>query len=393
MARDTWLLLGLWLTAYCALLFLNPARTSLRDGWRCVARYPELWQILAFFGCAYAVFQVALRGFYFLLLPEGQHPIFQWQRAWFLPRDTLNDLAFKALLTAAENLAGLFHNLVGTYPVSAVIAFLVLLNYRGHTRVLREALLRRLGWTGYLMHAFTMLCAVAACLKPLLYAGLPKLAEHLPHLLLLQLGSVIDWLSFLFEYLLGFCVQIYLILLAFIWVRGLSFTRDHLIDFAIRRLGVLMRWAALAMGISTLFIHIPLIIGNFLPFPDWLPRILSFVDTVSRPVLAGFFILFASVQITLVFHSESLRSAIRDHFRFVCHNPLQLLGFLVFALFTFYSLALLNALFPAGLGEGTAAVLIWQITHPLFWALVAAWLLASWVCFYRRYSTGRVPQF
>jgi hypothetical protein len=34
--------------------------------------------------------------------------------------------------------------------------------------------------------------------------------------------------------------------------------------------------------------------------------------------------------------------------------------------------------------------MIWSFLRPLFAALLAAWLLASWVSLYKRFETGRV---
>jgi len=64
-----WLLLGS-IVGYLLVMFTNPVRTSLRDGMRCVRRYKVLWVTLGSFGFAYALFQLALRYYFFCVLPQ-----------------------------------------------------------------------------------------------------------------------------------------------------------------------------------------------------------------------------------------------------------------------------------------------------------------------------------
>lgn len=388
-------LLVCFLAVYAALLFLNPARIALRDGWRCLKRFPALWGILTVFGLSYALFQLALRVFYGFLLPEGQRPAFHWHRAWFLPKPELAEVAKTSVLPSFESVAGLFNNLLTTYPLSAIAALLLLANWQGHTVVLRRALLRRFGHNGHWLFLFVLLCALAALIKPALYAGLPWLGHTLPPLLLLQLGSFLDWLSFLFEYLLGFSLQIYLILLAYVWVRGIHYTRAHLIDFAIRRQAALLQWAFLSMAISTLLIHFPLILANIPPFSHFLPPeiVIPFIDHFSRPLLAGFFILFATVQITLVFHTESLRDAARDNFHFLHLHGRAFAGYAAAALLHFYLLNLFHRAVVAGFGQGALLTLGWQLFQPPLTGLVSAWLIAAWVCLFHCCRTGHHPRF
>src|ERR1043165_173613 len=71
------------LVGYLLVLFTNPVRASLRDGLRCVRRYSMLWITLGAFGFAYALFQLALRIYFFCVLPPADRPPFLWARdAW-----------------------------------------------------------------------------------------------------------------------------------------------------------------------------------------------------------------------------------------------------------------------------------------------------------------------
>ncbi|MDP9291489.1 MAG: hypothetical protein M3O82_03890 [Verrucomicrobiota bacterium] len=378
------------LLAYILILLFNPIRTSLRDGLRCIRRYPSTWGILAMLGFFYAAFQLALRVFYFFALPENARPIFQWGRAWFLPRVSQTGILKESVLPGIESDAGVFNNIVTTYPLSAIAAILFLVNWEGHHAVLNRAVRRRFGGFGWIVYFGILLCAFAAIAKPVLYASLPTLNRAVSGLLLLQLSSVIDWLSFLFEYMLGILIQIYLILLVYVWVRAVHFTRSHLIDFAIRRFSYVMKWASIVMLLSTLFIHLPLIFLNFAPFTNLLPErgVFAFIDRVARPLIAVFLILFSSVQITLTFHSESLRKAFRDHFAFVKRHAWPVSWFILLAGFHFVLVNFLNLAIERGMGEGTAATLIWRLAFPLVAAAVAAWMLATWVCLFKRLETG-----
>src|SRR5438067_3237751 len=251
-----WLLFGGALVGYLLLMFTNPIRASLLDGMRCVRRYKQLWSILALFGLGYALFQCALRIFYCFVLPEGERPGFVWNFRWTFPKaparlaeaHTIRDwwlavcadprfiLIKDSALEAAESLAGVFNNVVTTFPFSAVAAVMLLGNYDDHHTTLRRTLRKRFGNLGWLIYFGILICAVSAIIKPVLFGpSLPALNRIAPGLLLVRWSEMINWLSFLFEYLFGVCVQIYLILIVFAWVRGMTWSRAHLLDVAIRR--------------------------------------------------------------------------------------------------------------------------------------------------------------
>ena len=179
--------------------------------------------------------------------------------------------------------------------------------------------------------------------------------------------------------------------MVYVWARGVSFTPDHLLDFAIRRFSSVMKWAALVVGLSTVLIHLPLIASTVPPFANWIsPQgTLGYVDGVARPLLAVFLLCFATPQIVLTFHSESFRQAVRDHFRFVRRNAWALSWFIITAFVTTYAFRFIHNALTQGLGEGTVLGMLWQVTAPTIEMFVVAWLLASWVCVFKRADTGR----
>lgn len=395
--KSVWLLLGAFL-GYALMMRTNPVAGSLRDGLRALRRYPSLWIILGVCGLGYAAFELAVRYSFSHVLPVDLRPGFQWVRAgsldaltleslWSLPWPQLKIAATSSFLPALESTAGIFDNLVSTFPLAALGALLLLFNWQGHQAVLFRALLRRFAWRGSLAHCGVLLCALAALLKPAMFA-MPWFVDGG---LWYRWAPVLEWLAFIFEYLLGTAIQIYLILLAYCWVRGITFSTQHLRDFAIRRFSLVMRWALVVVALSSVLINLPLIFKNFDFLGEWLGReprelerwIVDFWIVTARGILAAILILFATMQITLTFHSESLQRAVGDHFRFVLRHWWRFGWFLLIALVHCFFLHFLNALLSAGFGEGTALWVLWKLLFPLLAALIGAWLLASWVIVYR----------
>jgi hypothetical protein len=80
-----------------------------------------------------------------------------------------------------------------------------------------------------------------------------------------------------------------------------------------------------------------------------------------------------------------------QHWQFLHRFWWELVWFLVIAGIHLFGLALLNRWLLLGFaGDTTVAGLAWSIIHPLVGALLAAWLLSSWVSLYKRCETGRL---
>jgi len=169
-------------------------------------------------------------------------------------------------------------------------------------------------------------------------------------------------------------------------VRGVTFTPQHLLDFAIRRFSAVMKWATVVLLLSSALIYLPLILATLPPFSNYLDLtlVILYVDHFARPALALFLIFFATVQIALVFHSESLRESLRDHLHYLQSHGIALAWFLLIAAIHFYAFHFVDNALKLGLGEGSAAGLAWQLIAPVPEAVLAAWLLASWVCLFKK---------
>jgi len=246
----------------------------------------------------------------------------------------------------------------------------------------------------WLVHAGILLCALSAVVEPVLFGpSLIYLNRVAPGLLIVRWSALIDWLSSLFAYLFGVGVQVYLILIVYTWLRGLNWTPVHLMDLAIRRFSFVVKWAAVVMVISSLLIDLPRVFALLFRFDDplFLNHILVYTDRIARPLLALFLIFFSTMQITLTFHSETLGKAVAQHLQYLRRFWWQLSWFLLIAALHLFGFALLNRTLLLGFGgDSTVAGLIWNFVHPVLGALLAAWLLSSWVSLYKRCETGRI---
>ncbi len=374
------------LVGYLAIMAANPARPSLRDGLRCLRRYPRVWLLPAAFALAHAGFYLWVRAYESWLVP-GAPPIISAWAGWQPP--PWGQVLAASWLPTGESSAAIFDCIVTTFPLSAVWAALFLVNWHGSQTVLARGLRRRLGFAGGTsVHLGLVLCALASLCKPFLFGGLQHFNLYLGAAALERVGEMTNWLSFLFEYLLGVSVQIYLVLLCYAWIRGLSFDFDSLRRFALRRFVFVVKWALVVMGISSVGINLPLVIASFQPSDHRLNP--SGLIVAARWLLTATLWLFCAMQILLVFHNESLRRALADQGRLWRRHAWHLGWLLVVVALHFFLLETANALLPAALGPWTWPAAVWSLLlHPLLWSGLASWFLVSWVCLFQRCEQHR----
>jgi hypothetical protein len=369
---------------YALVMFFNPVRPALGDGFRCVGRFKRIWLTFALLGFGYFVFQFAtftpIRNSADLDLNQiTSLPSWHWPRFVEIWRETP--------LPALEGVAGIFDNATTTYPLSVVAAVLMIINWRGLHGALLRALWKRYRVWGYFIYLILLLSALASLLKPIVFWRLPEWSGLVPAAGLLRISATVDTVAFIFEYLFGVYIQVYLITVCLAWVRGVSFEEGALFRFAMRRFSYVLKWAGILVAVSTLIVRLPLLFAYFRNIPgvlDYLP--------MERVLMSGLIIAFCSVQISLTLHNETLGEAIRAHGRFIWENPGRLGWFLIICGIHFFGIMICDAIVRGAIADRLAALFIWKFIFACLRGIITGWLLASWVCLFRQCEAGRVNQ-
>ena len=369
---------------YVLVMLFNPVRLALRDGLRCIARYKRIWGTFVLLGFAYFVFQFSvftpiLSAADLDLAQVTSLPTWHWPRFAEVWRD--------APLPALEGVAGIFDNATTTYPLSVAAAVLMVMNWRGLHGALVRALRQRYRLRGYLVYLILLLSALAALLKPIVFWALPVWGGSLPTAGLLQVSASVDAASFIFEYLFGVYIQVYLIAVCFAWIRGLSFEEGELFRFAMRRFSFVLKWAGIVVLVSMVIVRMPLLLAYFVNIPgvlDYLP--------IERLVMSGLIITFCSMQISLALHNETLGEAFRAHREFLRENAGRVGWFLLICALHFFFLMAGDAIVRGAIADRVIAVVLWKCVFICARGFITGWLLASWVCLFRRGETGHVYQ-
>jgi hypothetical protein len=369
---------------YILVLWANPIRLLLRDGLRCISRFSRIWLVFALLGFAYSVFQFAT---FTPIHGESDFDVNQIASllGWHWPR--LLEVWQDVPLPALEGVAGIFDDATTTYPLSVVAALLLAVNWRGLHGSFLRAIWKRYRLWSIPLYLIVLLAALASLLKPIVFWRLPHWGTAASAAQFLQASALIDTVAFIFEYLFGIYVQVYLITVCFAWIKGLSFAELALFKFAMRRFSYVLKWAGIVLLVSLVVVRLPLLLAYFMNVPnilDYLP--------LQRALMVCFIILFCSVQISLVLHNENLREAIGAHFLFLRRNFYRLGWFLLICALHFFLLTATDAIVRGAIGDRVAALLIWKLLYVAVRAFVTGWLLATWVCLFRQCETGRINQ-
>ena len=382
------------IAGYLLLMFSSPVKKSLLNGWRCIRRYPAIWVTLGWLGCANALFHLVvqltfqwrgvseLRWFRESTEGIGDAPVF-----WYMPPGGVAKSVAGAWIPALESIAGLFNNAVTTFPIAVIAAIGFLLNRHGHFGTLRAALRRRFGLWHWLMLGCVILCAVAVVAKAFLYLKPPGLPDDA----WFRWAPVVVLAASLWEYLFGLAVQVYLILHAFAWVRGISFEPDALQDVSIRRFVSGTKWAAIVLAIGLVLIELPLVLKNFPAWQGLFPNDSAKVEsrlTWARVAIALVLIIFSSMQAWLALHGETLSRALAAHWRFCRQHATALGWFILIAGVHFWAISFGRAVILEGTGHESALGVLWTVAWPWIAGPITGWLLASWVCLFKA-SDGR----
>jgi hypothetical protein len=369
---------------YALVMFFNPVRQALGDGFRCIGRFKRIWMTFALLGFGYFVFQFAtftpIRSSADLDLTQVTSlPSWHWPGFVEIWRETP--------LPALEGVAGIFDNATTTYPLSVLAAVLMIVNWRGLHGALLGALRKRYRFWSYLIYLILLLSALASLFKPIVFWRLPRWGGLFPAAGLLQISATVDAVAFIFEYLFGVYIQVYLISVCLAWVKGVSFEEGELFRFAMRRFSYVLKWAGVVALVSTLMVRLPLLLAYFMNIPgvlDYLP--------IERMLMSGLIIAFCSVQISLALHNETLGDAIRAHRRFIRRNAGRLGWFLVICGIHFFCIMICDAIVRGAIADRLGALFVWKFVFACLRGMITGWLLASWVCLFRLCEARRLHQ-
>ena len=375
------------LIGYLVLILANPAHRFFGDGLRCVQRHPRMWICLSVLGLAYTFFQI----FGAFQLGEAQFSLASLLHWPELKPHDWRAAAGRAWLPALESLAGLFNQAVVSYPASALAALLFITNWRGYQMQFLRAAKMRLGRWWICVYLGVVLCAFAAFCKPFFSLSIYWLNEYLNGIFLLRVGAIIDWLSFQFEYLFGLLVQIFLVVLAFVWIRGLNAEPGRMFEFALKRAVFAAKWAGVVLVATLLLIHLPLLISYawITQRTEFTEAVVQYVEQTARPLIALALVLSCSMQITLILHNETLREAVLDHTELVRKYWHRIFWFLIVAGLHLFAISWLDEFSGDAFPKYSAPNMLLAALFTLGKAFLSAWFLASWVCLYRASLTPR----
>jgi hypothetical protein len=370
-------------SGYALLMLFNPVRQSLRDGFRCIARFKRIWLTFVLLGLAYAVFQFAT---FTPFQTEEDVDLTQFasMTSWQWPR--LTEVWTEVPLPALESVTGLF-DATATYPLSVIAAVLLLVNYRGLHGAFWRALRKRFRFWSFPIYILFFASALATLCKPIVFWKLPAWIGFASTPRLFQISASVDAIASLFEYLLGVYIQVYLITVCFAWIRGLSFGEEALFRFAVRRFSYVLKWSGIVLLVSISIVHLPRLLAYFMNIPD----VLDYLP-LERALMCGLILIFSSVQISLVLHNENLREAFRAHRDFIRENFVRFGWFLLIAAVHFFFLTAGDAIAQNAIAERALALLGWKIIYACARGLITGWLLASWVCFFRQSERAQAGQ-
>src|SRR5947208_6524329 len=250
---------------YAIVMLFNPVREALRDGFRCIARFKRIWLTFVLLGFAYSVFQFSTFTPIQNLADLDLNQVTSLP-SWYWPR--LAEVWRETPLPALEGVAGIFDNATTTYPLSVIAAILMVVNWRGLHGVLLGALRKRYRFSSYLIYLILLLSVLATLFKPIVFWRLPEWGGMVPAAGLLQISATVDTVAFIFEYLFGVYIQVYLITVCLVWIRGLSFEEGELFRFAVRRFSYVLKWAGIVVLVSMLIVRAPLLLAYFMIVPD-----------------------------------------------------------------------------------------------------------------------------
>ncbi len=355
---------------------LHPiVRQALIDGLRCTSRFPALWKIPVQFALAYGIFQWIAEAMIVWRIGE-------WSGKWILEGNWISSAAVSddwipAAAGALERTAALGNDLIIPFPLSAVLVVWALLFHRNVVSQLVRTAKRGFPRTGVLVIAILSFSALAGVLKPFVYLFLPECIGWLPMEgeAVVAGATAINVLAVIFEIFVGSYLTVYLMLTAFAWIRGINADRMRMHILAARRMRYVLKWTLVTTALALTLVVAPALLE--------LPSVGSFM-------YLGILLALFPVQAVLVFHNDSLRGAIAASARVLREKSGASAFFLGGAWVCFFILGLLTDEMLMRI-QGDSLILGVNMVAGAASAILSGWLLAAWVCLYRRLSSDRRP--
>lgn len=365
-------------------------RQALADGGTCLARYPIAWQLPAFCGLTYGLFQLAAT---LLLLLRGEDDIATWLTdVQTHPAPPALELLSLGWRPALDTTGTTFHLFTLTFPISALFALRFLLNVDGVLGELRRSLTRRLPILGICLVLGLVSSAIAASAKPFVFLLLPELTSRFPHPWIFTASGTINLIATAFEILLDLFLLTYFTLVAHLWMRGSRLDHRSLVHLSARRLGRLAPWGLIVLALAFVCVLAPQLAVWLFELPPTLAEsINTFVHHWGQPIFATLLLLTAAVPVTLIFRNAKLAIGIAAALRFTARNLAAILPFLAFAFIGNLALAAARTSLTATFGYESSAAFGGRCVLAVAQGIFAGWLVVSWACLYKSCSTAARP--
>ncbi len=301
-----------------------------------------------------------------------------WTGLWAWNPVPFATAAMPVLEKSLLDLGGLFHSALTTFPISVLFAFAFVTNLGGWTGRFHQATAKRYGLWAWAMTPVAVVAALAALTRVWLFVPSGQWRPEWP----LWVGELWTWAAFLFEYSCGVWVQIFLILIVFHWIRGMQLREHKLWEVTMRRFVVVMQWTLPVFLVVSLLTQGPMFLQIFSGDALWA----GWVQRIGFGLLAVFLIFFSTVEVTLIFHNETVGDSIKDQIAFLRLHLSAFAWFLAGVAVPLFFVNTFDSWLTLSFGSATLAASLARIGMALPLAGVTAWLLAAWVCFFRAHG-------
>ncbi len=305
----------------------------------------------------------------------------EWSLAWVIGEYPISTISAEGLdwtpshfIAALGRTSALGNDLVIPFPLSAVVVIWTILFSRPIIVQLFRTARRGFPRAWVAVIVVLVFSAGAAVLKPVVYLFLPEWIEWAPmdgaHAMLA--AELLNATAIVFEVFVGSYVTVFLMLTAFAWVRGIDADRMRLHILTARRMRYVLKWTLVTAALAVMLMVSPVMPG---------------VEQVVIIAYLGILLLLFPVQANLAFHNGSLRSALTSSLSIM----LKKRAVMIFLMGACSGFLLLTGVQPLALGvvSGDSPELGVDIVFGVINATLSGWLIASWVCLYRRLGPDR----